>query len=680
MLKEQNEINELLNMMIESCPFKNDEELASYLVNSLAGVNLIDLLEKLACLRFFMQTDRLKCDETKRSFLRNLFNDSFNFLYPFLLCYKVKDGEKKIKYGELYSICQNIDKYLTISKFKDAEFYFGKYNDKIDYIQNNLTDLIGPFKRVPVGDVLSCENKLIEEKYKISTNEIVDELIDIFYNKIYILCKSTKVNVEEFINDFDLYINTDNFVIKESSKAFSLCFDLSIELGTLDNASFSFKNPLATINLSRKIFLKHNGYIYNLCDDLICGRLNRSIESLFKPEFEDEWRQNYKVKTEGLIKDVMEHYLPGGEYYENNYYKASNGNLCENDGIYDYHGILFCIEIKGNKFNPDPIRECSEKVEKSYSDVIGKANSQVLRIKESLVGQTSFNILNSDGSTRVAIKDIDNKKIIGICVYFEDIGTLLAGLPVEDDLIHISFYDLLLVFNFLENPFLINKYLYERSLPIADKRFYINDELIFLSLFRSCIHLNAFINSQKMPENLNVGNIFLPNEDFGMEIELYFMTGLNKPRISMNNLIHRMITLSDWSSLDDNLSNALSFLLDQSEADLNELERKYRDKNRGNTRLPLSFVFDDKNGHSFALMLISRGHNPYQKNQNLAFVKRYFDHRKELDAVYLLEIGKDYTEVKRIAQNSMIIENIDDASLLSDISFNVIEHKHFDEN
>ena len=676
------EPNELLERMIESCPFENDNELADYLSDSLKKYSLIDLLEKLVCLRFFMQTDRLVCDETKRLYLKQLFNDSFCFLLPFLLCYKIDDGIKKIRFDDLYFICQNIDKYLMISKFKDTGSFYGKYNDKIDYIQNNITDLIGPFKRVPVGDVLSCENELIKEKYNVSTDNIVDELIDVFLNKIYVLSKWEKVEIDEFINNFDIYINSSNFVVSKEHKTYKLCDDLSIEFGSLDKKFFSFKNPLSTINLSRKIFIKHDGIIYNLCDDLICGRLNRSIESLFTTNIEkDEWRQNYKEKTEGLIKDVMETYLPGGEYYENNYYKDSSGNICENDGIYDYHGLLFCIEIKGNKFNPDSIRDNAEKVEKSYEEVIGKAKSQVLRLKEKLRGQTSFSILNSDGSVKCSINEIVNKKIIGICVYFEDIGTLLAGLPVdESNVLHISFYDLLLVFNFLDNPFLICKYLYERSLPINDKRYYINDELLFLSLFRTCIHLNDFINSQNIPdlESGNVGTIFLSNEDFGMEIEMYFVTGMNKPTIKMNSLIRRMITLHDYSVLDDNLFNGVSFLLEKSENSLFELENKYKDKNRGNVRLPLSIVFTDNKGQSFALMFISRGHNPYQKKQNLAYAKRYFAHRENVDVIYLLEIGKDYTEAKKLVKDSMILKDIDEDSLLSDISFNIVQNANLE--
>ena len=62
-----------------------------------------------------------------------------------------------------------------------------------------------------------------------------------------------------------------------------------------------------------------------------------------------------------------------------------------------------------------------------------------------------------------------------------------------------------------------------------------------------------------------------------------------------------------------------------------------------------------------------------KKKQNLAYVKKYFKCREYLDVIYLLEIGKDYTEVKKINKNSKLLNNIDDVALLPDISFKVSE-------
>lgn len=666
-------IAEQLNKPNETYTFKTEQEVISFLINKLEGYNLIDFLEKLSCLNFFILTDNLKCEMAERKELKCLFNNSFTFFFSFLLCYKINSGVKLINYNDLFTICTNLNHYLNYRKLQNLESYQeDTSNGKIDYIQNNITDLIGGFKRIPIGDILSCENELIKDKYNVDTEELVYELIDIFYEEIYNSFKCKNISVNEFVDNFSKYVNTEKFIIKKEYKAFKLCDDLAIEFGKL-NKNISFDNPLSVINLSRKLFIKFNDNLYNISDELICGRLNKSVEYLFHSE-KQKWRENYKEKTEGVIKEVFEYFLPGGKYYENNYYKDLNNKLCENDGIYVYHNVILCIEIKGNKFNPDPIIDNVENVKKSYDDVINKADSQVERIKSAISNQKNFNILNANGSLRMNL-NVENKKIIGLCLYFEDIGTLVSGLPVNyNNIIHISYYDLLLVLNYLENPFLIVKYLYERSLPLKDDRYYINDELIFLSLFRNCIHLNDFINSQIIPEELNIGHIYLPNDDFGEEIALYFMNGGTKPAVELNDFLKQVISLNDFSKIDDNVFTGISYLIELSREELDDLEKIYKEKNKNSKRLAISLVFKNSLNENFALMFISKAHSPYQKKQNLAFAKKYLKSKKETNCVYLIEICKDYTTIEEIIRDSNILDDIDDVSLLSEYNLELKEH------
>lgn len=191
-----------------------------------------------------------------------------------------------------------------------------------------------------------------------------------------------------------------------------------------------------------------------------------------------------------------------------------------------------------------------------------------------------FLILDSHGSKILCkIENIKQKKIIGLCIYFEDIGTFLADLSKEKEkIIHISFYDLLIAFNYIENLFLIIKYLLERSEPIKDKRFYFNDEMQLLNLFRTCIHLNSYINSQELPKDSDIRDIFFSNDEFGMEIELYFISAISKTKIEINDLILRIITTLDYVKIDDNLFAGLFHLLCESIENWNKLENKYKEK------------------------------------------------------------------------------------------------------
>lgn len=645
---------------------ENYKDFCDYLTKSLDNYDLIDLLEKLSCTRFFIKTSFLICDYDNRMHLVNVFNEAFCFLLPFLMSHKINYGQQKIKYKEFFELCNNISKNFTAGKFDNIEYIDG-YNDKIDYIQNNLTDLIGPFKKIPVNFLLSCEEKLIKAKYDITIEDIVAELIEAFQTKICLsIMKEKPIELKDFINSFEEYVATDSFKILQGNKTYELCKDLSIDFGEIEEEKFSYYNPLSVINLSRKLFIYHDGFLFNFCDDLICGRLNRSIESLFVLQSEkDEWRKNYKKRTEDLVKELFEYHLIGGKYFENNYYKNDRGYICENDGLYIYHNYIFCIEIKGNKFNPDPIMENTENVRESYNQIITKAEEQVLRIEDLIIKNKKLEILDNKGNILDILTNLEDKSVINLCVYFEDIGTLLSGLEDEQkNIIHISFYDLLLVFEMIDNPFLIVKYLEERSSPLHGVHYYINDELIFLNLFMQNIHLNSFLNAQKIDINIETNPIVAIDDGFAAQIESYFINRRNKPKVELNNFIRKIITFKDYSTLDDNLFTGLVYILDQPNNILDNLEKRFKIKNNSKRRLPFYLFVENVNNDKYALMFISRAHNPFQKKQNLGFIKKYFEYREDLKTIYLLEVGKDYTECSIMKENDACLDDIDLKSLL----------------
>ncbi len=667
-------MDDIIEEIKKSCPFKTEAELFDYLKTTLTGYDLIDLLEKLSCLRFFSLTSFLTYSETERNGVRKIFDEGFSFLVPFLFCFKIEEGDEKIRYDKIKSICQNISYFLFVTRMNK------RGNDKIDYIQNNLTDLFADFKAIPVGCILECEDDLMIQKYDVTSSDLLKELLIVFPKRIF--SPKTKIQAFEpsyFIDNFSSIIDTSGFIISKDCKSYNLCNDLSAGLGTLGIGSFNVSNPLSTINLSRKLFIKKNGILYNLNDDLICGRLNRSVESLFSSQKEkDEWRIKYKEKTESIVKEVFEKYLIGGVYYENNFYKGKNGNFCENDGMFVYHDFAICIEIKGNKFNPDPVSENSEKVEDSYKNVLSKAKAQVIRIREEIEQQQNFTIYDSKRKPIFHFDNLNTKNIIGICIYFEDIGTYLADFAKEPErIIHISFYDLLMVFEYLENPLLIIKYLFERSGPIKNEKIYLNDEMMFLSLFRDCIHLNSYINDQNIYKQQNIGNIFFPNDEFGMEIELYFMGGRSKPPIMINEFVNRIVSTDDYSAIDDNLFTGLFTILCESKEKWEAIEIKFKEKNNSKSRMPIVLSYFNKTGSAFALMFISRGHNPYQKRQSIAFAKRYFEYREQVGTIYLISVGKDYSNYLKINKQDEFLKDIDDKSLLSDIRFSIVSHTQF---
>lgn len=47
-------MNDIIEETKKNCPFKTEEELFEYLKTALTGCDLIDFLEKLSCLSFFL--------------------------------------------------------------------------------------------------------------------------------------------------------------------------------------------------------------------------------------------------------------------------------------------------------------------------------------------------------------------------------------------------------------------------------------------------------------------------------------------------------------------------------------------------------------------------------------------------------------------------------------------------
>ena len=161
------------------------------------------------------------------------------------------------------------------------------------------------------------------------------------------------------------------------------------------------------------------------------------------------------------------------------------------------------------------------------------------------------------------------------------------------------------------------------------------------------------------------------------DFELYFMGGRSKPQIMINEFVNRIINIDDYSLIDDNLFTGLFTILCESKEKWKAIEIKFKEKNNSKVRLPIVLSYFNKTGSAFALMFLSRGHNPYQKKQSIAFAKRYFEYRESVNTIYLISVGKDYSNYLKINRQDQFLKDVDDKSLLSDTRFSIVSHTHF---
>jgi len=673
--------SELSSELFDILKSLNHEKFLDDVTNELSCFDIVDLIEKISLSRFYVTVSLIESNENDRGTLREIFDYALSFLFPLAMCHKF-NGDKKADSSAVLRICKKIHENKVYQYL--VHLPSGHDSSTINYLQDNLTDTLEPFKDIPVVWLLSCEDSLIKEKYGVNCLDIFESCCTRFAKGFYAPIINEQVSLENFIDNIDSYFDRKFFEIEKDDKCFEIIKDLSSNVGEFEIDSFSEASPLSILNLKRKLFLRKNGTIYNFHSDFVCNRLARCIESLFtKKEEKTKWVESYKERTEELPQAVLEKFFPGGKYHKNLYYKDDFGNLCECDGIFEYHDFLFTIEVKGNKFNPDPIALNENEVRESYDNVVNKVNDQSARIRKALSKQNDFNILDFKGNTIDTVADSNKKNLISLCVFFEDIGTYLSGTRIDQaETIFISFYDLYLVLHSIENPLLLIQYFSERSQALKDKRMIFNDELTYISMFCHYFHFSAKLNDSNaimrdIPVDANIDDIYFCNDDFGMDVEIDLLSG-KKANIEMPNFIKKIVAFKNYEELDDNVFFALEFLLSQSKDDWIKIEKSYLDGNKGKNRLPRFFYFEKEGEKGSALMLIARPHNQYESVQNIAYAREYFKYRsdKEFD-ICMISIGKDYSEYLKINKTDDLMNNEILDSYTNGISFTIREHIKF---
>lgn len=656
----------------------NIDDTYDALINELKDFDIIDVLEKLSLTRYYVTTSVIKIKQDERAYYRYLYDSALCYLFPFSMCYGFK-GIKSIDFSSLLNVCKTIAS-LKCQSFMNEAKTFDKDSYRIEYLQNNLTDTLEPFKHIPLVYLLSCNDDIIYDNFHVKCEDIFTDTVQTFREKFFAIKFTRPITQDEFVNNLDKYIDRSCFEIKQNQKSYSICSKLSFSIGEISNEYFDSNSTLSIIDKKRKIFISRDGIVYNIHSDIVCNRLKRCIENLITNKKDRQsWFKNYKEKTEFVPEELLTNYLFGGKYFKNVFYKDKDNNLCECDGIYIYYDFIFTVEVKGTKFNPDSINENNEKVLSSYDNVVKQVDNQSIRIRSALLRDNEFEILDEKGKVKETIGSLNNKNIISLCIFFEDIGTYLSGVKTEEnDSIYISFYDLHLVCYSLGNPILICKYFLERSAAIYDQRYNFNDELMFVSMFAEYLNLNGVLNNQSSSIENNVGEIMISNYDFGEDVELKLLSG-KKIEMKLPKTVRQILNLKDYSLMDDDLFTCLISLLNFSLNELYNFDLSYAKNNRGKNRLPQVLLFQMKNGKSLALMTMPRSHNPYQKKQNLAYVKKYFEYRKDADlSICFISVGNNYSEYQHFYRNDILLKDNDLDSLIKDVGFSIKEHKSFD--
>lgn len=651
------------------------DKIASYIFN----FDLADLLAKISVSSLLLKTDFLSdFDQHGNDYLH--FDSALNFLIPYCMSHPIESGNKIVNHDELMQL---ID---MISSIQSERFDSGKNFDStsflINHLQNEVTEVLPKFRGYALFTLLPSQNELLKKKFNISSDQLISDLSS-FLSKMYEPKKNDNPTFETMINSFGDYFDSSDFLYPKNLASFAIIDRMTCEVGEYESSTFSVLTPLSLIDTSRKIFLKINDNDYCFSDSLITAKFVKCLERLFQNDKIDHelWKRNAKEWNEESVKNLIVNHFEDGIYYSNNFYYEKKGKRNENDGLFFYKGLLFVIEVKGGKVNPDSVYESEEKVKDSYRRLVEQGCEQCNRLINQLESKGQIEILNEDNSIKATIKKNEVRAYLPLCICFEEIGTYLPGYDIRNDKnesIHpvtINFYDLMVVFDYLDNSLLIAKYLRERSLKVNEKRLSIDDELVYLGILTNeCLNLNSVLNKPVSNSEENITNVYFDNNSFTEEIEIYYSNPESKkPQFNINNLV-KIIVSSNLKEMDNDLFMLLLTILNMSRQEQDNLENKVKKGMKNDVMLPQAIRISTKTNEEYALFFYKRPVSPHDKNMVLANALSYLQLNPKLVRIYCMFIRHQEITYQTIDRDNQRFQEDIIQELASQLKFRIIHH------
>ena len=500
------------------------------IIAKLEGYDPIDLLGKISYLDFLLKTDFLVDyeQESKHVFL---IRNALYFLVPFYMTHMVNVGIKHMNYEDILDVASVI--------FSISNDYFDENEDvrKIAYGQQEGTEQLEGIVSFGLQTIIPFFKDVFRTTYNLDLNLFSQQFLQ-WMSTIYLplgnKVEAGKISVREFIDTFDELVGLDSFEF-DTIEAFSFLKQNSSKIGELGEDSFNIYTPLTCLNMNNKYFLSLNGKYYCFIPHLCLSKFVRMIEKDLREDSQNlnvEISKCKKAWSECLPKMIFQKYLPQGQYYSENFFFESKSNFFENDGLYLYHGTLFIIEMKGGKSSPDSIFE-NDGVEQSIKEIVEKGTDQCTRVLNLLEQDGFVEVYNSSAKNKELKCRIDKKEIyniVPIVFTIEEFEMILPGFINHQMTgrilrpILINIYDFFICCDFLENPYLIINYLFERCMITLGPNIHINDELTLLGMF--CFWCPDFSNAL-MDYNSEKSDFeyYVNDSDFARDIELFYNNG-----------------------------------------------------------------------------------------------------------------------------------------------------------
>lgn len=292
--------------------------------------------------------------------------------------------------------------------------------------------------------------------------------------------------------------------------------------------------PINELPIQKRPFIMVNGVSYCFDYYSLFDNIYRAIQdALFRTNAltKDNWQKQQKEASEKYVASLFERIIPSAEIHRDNYYpiKASTKQMVENDIIITYDECLIVIEVKAGKFTPRPAILDYDSHIKSFSDLIGKGNSQAERTINYIKSGDEVAFYNESKEHQFTIRHKEYRYYYSFIVTVDNLDVFeckiqqMHFLNVGMHTLTINIDDLELYAEYFDSPLVFFHFLKERVKASSVKELETHDELDHLGLYISC---NLY--AEYVKENCVDGiNMFI-TDGFREDLDRYF-NGLHEP-------------------------------------------------------------------------------------------------------------------------------------------------------
>lgn len=500
----------------------------------------IDLLSKLSYLKWLMMTDAFS-DREKQPFAFLEVKYALHYVMAYLLSHKLGEtAHQSILYERISALICTLAQEEAHRSLNE-ETTLDKLSEKLQYTQKDSGELLPLFYEVPFRHILEGEDDILSAKYGCNSTDILNDfakLVGAVNNSV----SDKGMKVSDFVNRFNDYCNSSVLIIPKNTKSYDLFKTMSGRIGQFAENEFDQSYPISLIKKFRKLFIEDNDILYCPDLELVPNLIVRCVERTMQQDKKQnpEWDLRMKERTEELVNGAFLHYFKGGTYHANSEFGQKEKG--ESDGLFEFLGHLFIIEVKAGKLSPDPVESNNTTVHQSYKATIGKGERQCDKIVNHILERGGK--FKEDGHEFRLNYDIEH--IIKLVISFEDLSAVLPDENVQapNHTILMTYFDLLIVLDYISEPILSLKYFLERRKAL-EHRLYISDEMIYLCLFSYDMNFSNRLNSQPFSSSAdNSTNIVLDPHSFTHEIEMHYTQPERypKPKIHSNEFQRLVLT------------------------------------------------------------------------------------------------------------------------------------------